>query len=208
MTVTDEEEKEEEEEETTTTKREETVCAVDLTTTTTTTTTTSTSRDAETKPKVEVHSFFTSFERRRERAAENRAKGTSTSGAETQGEFVRVRPAPIEEAMGPVHVGYESTGEEARARARARRDDDDDARRGVFERAAPKGSFVWMSVERYDDCERGRRGETASTRPTTTNEEEEDAYADAVAREAKRMDVELDGAMPVNEDELARARVC
>ena len=51
---------------------------------------------------------------------------------------MRVRPAPIEEAMGPVHVGR-STGEEARARARARRDDDDDARRGVFERAAPKG---------------------------------------------------------------------
>lgn len=197
-------EEEEEEEETATMKREETVCAVDLTTTTTTVS--STSRDAETKPKREVHSFFTSFERRRERAAENRAKGTSTSGAETQGEFVRVRPAPIEEAMGPVHVGYESTGEEARARARARRDDDDDARRGVFERAAPKGSFAWMSVERCDDCERGRRGETASTRPTTTNEEEEDAYADAVAREAKRMDVELDGAMPVNEDELARAR--
>ena len=196
---------EEEEEETATMKREETVCAVDLTTTTTTTVS-STSRDAETKPKREVHSFFRSFERRRERAAENRAKGTSTSGAETQGEFVRVRPAPIEEAMGPVHVGYESTGEEARARARARRDDDDDARRGVFERAAPKGSFAWMSVERCDDCERGRRGETASTRPTTTNEEEEDAYADAVAREAKRMDVELDGAMPVNEDELARAR--
>ena len=151
-----------------------------------------------------MHSFFTSFERRRERAAENRAKGTSTSGAETQGEFVRVRPAPIEEAMGPVHVGT-NDGEEARARARARRDDDDDARRGVFERAAPKGSFVWMSVERYDDCERGRRGETASTRPTTTMRRRR-TRADAAAREAKRMDVELDGAMPVNEDELARAR--
>ena len=187
-------------------EKEETVCAVDLTTTTTTTTTTSTSRDAETKPKVEVHSFFTSFERRRERAAENRAKGTSTSGAETQGEFVRVRPAPIEEAMGPVHVGYESTGRR-RGRGRGRDGTTTTTRDAVFSSARRrKGSFVWMSVERYDDCERGRRGETASTRPTTTNEEEEDAYADAVAREAKRMDVELDGAMPVNEDELARAR--
>ena len=171
---------------------------------------TSTVDDATTKTTKtkKVHGFFTSFAERRERAAENKARGTSVGEVETQAEFVRVKPAPIEEAMGPVHVGYEPTGEAVEAETKAKAaevEKDEAARRGVFENAAPSASFSLMSVER-DDWTRARCVEAASTRPTTTSVEEEDAYVAAIAREANRLDVELDGATPASEDELARAR--
>ena len=54
---------------------------------------------------MKVHSFFTNFAKRRKAAATAR-EGEGGTVRETQAEFVRVKPAPIEEALGPVHVGY------------------------------------------------------------------------------------------------------
>ena len=62
-----------------------------------------------------------------------------------------------------------------------------------------------MSVERYDDCERGRRGRRRR-RDRRRRMRRRRTRRGTPSRAAKRMDVELDGAMPVNEDELARAR--
>ena len=65
--------------------------------------------------RVKVHSFFTNFAKRREAAATAR-EGEGGTVRETQAEFVRVKPAPIEEALGPVHVGYVPIAYERRGR--------------------------------------------------------------------------------------------
>ena len=156
---------------------------------------------------VKVHSFFTNFAKRREAAATAR-EGEGGTVRETQAEFVRVKPAPIEEALGPVHVGYVPIAYERRTDATSTSTTvsfsarvDDGERRPMTTHA-----FKLVQLERTArDGVMASRG-AAISRPSTSTESEEDAYLAEVAVAANRVDVELDGVAMATESELARAR--
>ena len=157
--------------------------------------------------RVKVHSFFTNFAKRREAAATAR-EGEGGTVRETQAEFVRVKPAPIEEALGPVHVGYVPIAYERRTDATSTSTTvsfsarvDDGERRPMTTHA-----FKLVQLERTArDGVMASRG-AAISRPSTSTESEEDAYLAEVAVAANRVDVELDGVAMATESELARAR--
>jgi DNA polymerase III delta prime subunit len=155
--------------------------------------------------RVKVHSFFTNFAKRRKAAATAR-EGEGGTVRETQAEFVRVKPAPIEEALGPVHVGYVPIAYERRTDATSTTVSfstrvDDGERRPMTTHAF---ELVQLGRTAREDVTATRGG--AVSRPSTSTESEEDAYLADVAVAANRVDVELDGVAMATESELARAR--
>ncbi|OUS48619.1 replication factor C, subunit RFC1 [Ostreococcus tauri] len=151
-----------------------------------------------------VHAFFSEFAKRRDAAREARERG-ETNASETIAEFVQVKPAPIEEALGPIHVGYveyvarDGSGASASTRVDA----------WASRALAPCATTHAVRLCVIDDDDR-KELESAraaiAPRPRVETEEEEDAFLRAVAVAANRVDVELDGAPLASDDELVRAK--
>lgn len=168
-------------------------------------------KDGETK---KVHSFFTAFAKRREAVKEAKASGSAVK-TETQAEFIKVKPAPIEEALAPIHVGYETLKLEASASADAQ-NEQASASTTTKPSAASIGNEFKLLVT--DDLEGDWRasfgatkdavacGDDGSLTSTSSEEEREEAYLTSVARMANRIDVERDGAPTATESEIAQTR--
>lgn len=151
-----------------------------------------------------VHSFFTEFARRRDAAREAKARGETATA--TIAEFVTVKPAPIEEALGPIHVGYVSRAdvgafstEPVLRRLEARRRSPS---------AAPTAHAFKMVVVDRDDEREGPSTLISQFQPRPrpiADESSADAYLRSIAETAHALEVELDGAHAATEEELARA---
>ena len=158
---------------------------------------TSAAAEASKKP---VHSFFTNFQKRKE------AKGDKTVGAEMQAEFIKVKPAPIEEALGPIHVGYESiTYDEADA-SEARRlfDAWEPPTTSTAPSTIEAGAFALMERKMVMPLE-----QVASQRPSVSSDTEIEAYLTDVAAMANRADAEASGetsAAHASDVEIAQTR--
>ena len=157
---------------------------------------TSVAVEASKKP---VHSFFTNFQKRKE------AKGDKTGGAETQAEFIKVKPAPIEEALAPIHVGYEPFV--------CDRSETDDARR-LIEAWAPTPSVAPSTIEAGAFALMERIGAStpqnvAPDRPTVSTDDEVEAYLTDVAAMACRAEAEASSetsALHASDVDLAQTR--
>lgn len=168
-------------------------------------------KDGETK---KVHSFFTAFAKRREAVKEAKASGSAVK-TETQAEFIKVKPAPIEEALAPIHVGYETLKLEASASAVAQNE-----RASATTTTKPSAASIGDEFKLLvtGDLEGDWRasfgatkdavacGDDGSLTSTSSEEEREEAYLTSVARMANRIDIERDGAPTATESEIAQTR--
>lgn len=171
-------------------------------------------KDGETK---KVHSFFTAFAKRREAVKEAKASGSAVK-TETQAEFIKVKPAPIEEALAPIHVGYETLKLEASAASIAQKERASMTMTTTTTKpsAASIGDEFKLLVTNDSGGDwRASFGATndamtcgddGSLTSTSSEEEREEAYLTSVARMANRIDVERDGAPTATESEIAQTR--
>lgn len=168
-------------------------------------------KDGETK----VHSFFTAFAKRREAVKEAKASGSAVK-TETQAEFIKVKPAPIEEALAPIHVGYETLKLEAAAASVSQKERASMATTTTKPSVASIGDEFKLLVTNDSGGDWRTSfgptndamtcGDDGSLTSTSSEVEREEAYLTSVARMANRIDVERDGAPTATESEIAQTR--
>ena len=153
------------------------------------------------RPPAQVHSFFTEFARRRDAARDAKARGETAT--ETIAEFVAVKPAPIEEALGPIHVGWIPRVDLGIART------EPIPRRCSQPSSAPPPAHAFKMFVPDDVGESPSSSSTSRFEPRPrpiVDEVSADAYLRSIAETANALEVELDGAPAALEEELARAR--
>ena len=167
--------------------------------------------------KKKVHSFFTAFAKRREAVKEAKASGRAVK-TETQAEFIKVKPAPIEEALAPIHVGYETLKLDASERTAAVAQAEEASVTTTMttrpSAAALGDEFKLAVVNNLGGDWRTWFGATNDeatcgdgvSLTSTSSEEREEEYLTSVARMANRIDVERDGAPTATESEIAQTR--